>query len=87
MTQWRLNFTAEAEKDLLFLDKKIAKRIAEKLKWFIANFEQVNHLPLAYKWQGFFKLRVSDWRIVYEIDWANKIITTHRIKHRRDVYE
>ena len=34
-----------------------------------------------------FRIRVGDYRVVYDIDDAEKIIKVHRIRHRRDVYK
>lgn len=33
------------------------------------------------------RVRVGDWRIVYIIDDAAKVVSVTRIAHRRDVYE
>jgi mRNA interferase RelE/StbE len=33
------------------------------------------------------RLRVGDWRVVYIIDDAAKLVSITRIAHRRDVYE
>ena len=36
-------------------------------------------------WPGF-RLRVGDYRILYEVDQGNKVIIVYRVAHRRDVY-
>ena len=33
-----------------------------------------------------YRLRIGDYRIVYNIDDKNKTITVFRIRHRKDVY-
>jgi mRNA interferase RelE/StbE len=33
-----------------------------------------------------FRLRVGDYRIIYTVDNHNKVITIHRVRHRKDVY-
>ena len=45
------------------------------------------HLPLHGKYSGLFKLRVGDWRIVYEVKHNEKIITVHKIGHRKEIYK
>jgi mRNA interferase RelE/StbE len=35
---------------------------------------------------GLYRIRVGDWRIVYEIDDAHRIIIIAIVGHRRDVY-
>lgn len=87
MTQWAVNFTSEADNDVSKLGNAIRRRIFEKIKWLSANFEEIQHLPLGYQWQDFFKLRVADWRVVYEIDYRQNEITIHRVEHRSKVYQ
>ena len=43
--------------------------------------------PLRYSLRGHRRLRVGDYRIVYRIDPADKIVIIVAIKHRKDVYE
>jgi len=78
------NFTKEAESDIGSLDIKVRARVLEKIGWLRDNFETVNHLPLGYGWQGFFKLRVGDWQVIYKIH--GRTITILRIGHRREIY-
>ena len=87
MPKWLVIFTKEAEEDLSKLDGAVRQRILEKVVWLCENFSQVSHLPLGYEWQGFFKLRAGDWRIVYEIDYSKNEITAHRIEHRSRIYK
>ena len=69
------------------LDKPIARRITDKLAWFSENVEIVNILPLTGNLSGLCKLKVGDYRIVYEIDHNSRVITVHKIGHRRDIYK
>jgi mRNA interferase RelE/StbE len=87
MSQWKVIFTIEAEDDLDKLDKQIRKRIIEKILWLRDNFDQVIPLPLGGRWQGFFKLRVGDWRIIHEVEDSKKQITIHYIDRRDKVYK
>lgn len=72
MLKWKLSFTPEAEDDLAKLDKEIRKRIIKKLDWLENNFEKITPLPLGGEWQGFFKLRVGGWRVIYEVNYEEK---------------
>ena len=84
---WRVSVTSEAEKDLEHLDTSIRKRVLEKLAWLRNNFDFLIPLPLGGKWRGFFKLRVGDWRIVYEVETKKSLVTVHRIDRRDKVYK
>jgi mRNA interferase RelE/StbE len=72
MPKWILDFTPEAERDFKKLDKSLKKRISEKLDWLLKNFDNLIPSPLSGKWQGFFKLRVGDWRVIYKVEWGKK---------------
>ena len=67
MPKWKLSFTSQAEADLKKLNKTIRKRIIEKLDWLQINFDKIKHLPLGFRWRGFFKLRIGRWRVIYKI--------------------
>ncbi len=87
MPQWKVKFTIEAKEDLDKLDKQIRRRVVEKILWLRDNFDQILPLPLSNKWQGFFKLRVGDWRVIYEIKDSKKQITIHQIDKRDKIYK
>lgn len=80
-------FTSEAENDLTSLNKLIAQRILKKLRWLAENFELITPEPLTGQWLGWFKLRVGDYRVVYQFSRAEERIIVHLIKHRREVYK
>jgi mRNA interferase RelE/StbE len=87
MAQWRVIFTIEAEEDLERLTKQVRERVLRKILWMRDNFDRILPLPLGGKWQGFFKLRVGDWRVIYEIEEEQKQITIHRIGPRDKIYK
>ncbi len=73
MPQWKLSFADKTEQDFAKLSKDTCRRIFEKLDWLCLNFERISPLALTNEWQGFFKLRVGEWRVIYKIDWRIKI--------------
>ena len=87
MTLWHFTITSSAEKSLDKLDRPVRLVVVEKLKWFVANFETLSPSSLHGEWKAFFKLRIGDWRVIYEKDDANKMIVVHSIGHRREVYK
>ena len=34
-----------------------------------------------------YRIRVGTYRVIYEIDDKNKIVTVYKIRHRKDVYK
>ncbi len=87
MSKWRLNFTPEAETDLEKLDKKLQRRIIDKLDWLLVNFDKIVPSALGGSWQGYFKLRVGDWRILYKIDWSKDLVIVYLIDRRDKIYK
>lgn len=84
---FQAELTPNAEDDLARLDKNIAQRVLKKLRWMVENFEVVKHEALTGEWEGIFKLRVSDYRVLYTFDAAQQRIIVHFIRHRREVYK
>lgn len=87
MVVYKLDFSNQGKKHLQALDKITGQRIFDKLKWLIENVGGVEHLQLKGKYSGLYKLKVGGYRVIYEIDHQRKIITVHKIGHRRDIYK
>ncbi len=84
---YQVDFTPGAESDLSRLDAPIAQRVLKRLRWLAENFEAIKPEPLTGQWQGVFKLRVGDYRVLYTFDRAKRKIVVHFIRHRREVYK
>ena len=87
MSEWSVEFTAEADKDLSFLDKPVQKRLIEKVDWLEKNFNNILPTVLTADFRDYFKLRVGDWRVFYQVDWYRNIITIKYIDHRSKAYK
>ena len=84
---WSVIFIKEAVNDLNNLDIQVRKRIIRKISWIEENFDKVTPLALTGEWQGFYKLRVGDWRIIYRTNWNGQKIIIHYIDRRDKVYD
>jgi len=83
---YRIKITAAAQKDLLSL--KNQKKYFDRIKSIIIS---LGHKPrpsgikkLTQK-EGY-RIRVGNYRILYQIDDEDKLIYIFRIRHRSDVY-
>ncbi len=83
---YHVSILDDAEHDLEQLDKTIAKRVTKRIGWLAENLDQIKPESLSGEWARFFKLRVSDYRIIYKIAHDEQLITVYRIRHRREVY-
>ncbi len=84
---YQVEFTSNAEADLARLDVPVAQRVLKKLHWLADNFDAITPEALAGRWQGVFKLRVGDYRVLYTFDRAKGRIIVHFVRHRRQVYK
>mgnify|MGYP000453939056 CR=1 FL=1 len=84
---YNLEWMPEARDDLASLDKPIAQRILNKLRWLAENFEAVTPEPLTGEWKGLFKLRIGSYRALYTINRDEQQLTVHLVRHRRDIYK
>lgn len=87
MVNYSLNFTEGGKDSFESLDKHIRQRVFDKLKWFIQNVDNLTLLPLKSNLSGLYKLRVGDYRIIYEIDLVDRVVTVHKAGHRKEIYK
>jgi mRNA interferase RelE/StbE len=83
---YSVSFESESITDLDNLDQVVRLRILNKIQWLSVNFEQITPLSLTGQWSGFYKLRVGDYRVIYELDIEEQLIIIIRVGHRREVY-
>mgnify|MGYP003486408301 FL=1 len=87
MNKYSVIIQPKAIDELSKIEKRMAKRITSKLIWLSEHVEALNLLHLHGNLADFYKLQVGDYRIIYKIDHTNKVITVHKIGHRRDIYK
>lgn len=82
-----VEYEPEALADLKKLTQKVRERIINKINWLSENFDQITPKPLAADLLGFFKLRIGDYRVIYEFNREERVIFIDRVGHRREVYD
>jgi mRNA interferase RelE/StbE len=83
---YRVRILDVASRELGRLDRLAARRIAERITWLAANLGTIKPEPLGRDLSGLYKLRVGDYRVLYEILHDERTIVIHSAAHRRDVY-
>ena len=86
MSKWKAHFTLGALKQLQGLDKEVRIRLVSKLEWTAEHFDSVSLETLKADFSGFYKLRVGDYRAVYDIDWKTSNIIVVEVGHRSKIY-
>ncbi|BAY31200.1 hypothetical protein NIES2107_30590 [Nostoc carneum NIES-2107] len=81
-----VEYEPEALADLEKLTKAVCERIVNKINWLAENFDQITPQPLTAELSGFYKLRIGDYRVIYEFDSEKKTIFIDRVGHRREIY-
>jgi len=75
----------QAEKDLKNLPIQIFDRVITAIKDLSSNPRPSGCLKLKNLSQDY-RIRVGDYRIIYEIDNKNQIVKVMRVRHRRESY-
>ena len=68
------------------LDRSVGARITKRIRWLAANLGIVQPEALTADLAGLYKLRVGDYRVLYEILHDEQTIVIHFIGNRREVY-
>ena len=84
MELYKINIKKDAEKELKSLHKQDLKRIVEKIQSLASNPRPMGCQKL--KGDEGYRVRQGDFRVVYHISDAEKIVRIIRIGHRREVY-
>lgn len=82
-----LYLSPQAEKDLKKLERPILVRINRAFLLLSKNPYPVNAKPLKDKRLAQFRIRVGDYRILYDMYLKNRTIYILRIGHRKDIYK
>ena len=83
---YRVRLLDVATKELGKLDKLVARRVVERVNWLAENLKNVQHKTLTGEFEGLFKLRIGDYRVIYELIHDEQVIIVHVIGHRREIY-
>lgn len=84
---YRIVVSRSAEKDLKRLSTSIFKRIAVKVDALAENPRPSGSKKLKGTQDELWRVRVGDYRIIYEIGDELKLVDIRRVRHRKDVYD
>ncbi len=82
---YRVLLERAAEKDLKRLSAEIHDRIIAAIQALARNPRPAGCRKLAGS-QNDWRIRVGDYRVVYEIAYEIRIVRINRVRHRREVY-
>ena len=85
MASYKVTFKPSVEKDLRSLPQSSLKRIFKHIDGLKNNpfGRQSKKLSGA---EQLYRVRIGDYRVIYEVDKDNRQIIIQYVRHRRDVY-
>lgn len=85
MGSYKIEFKKSSLKDLKKLDKKVIPLIINKIESLSNNPRSLQSIKLSGVLNSF-RLRIGDYRVVYQINDSEKIVTIFGIGHRKEIY-
>ena len=83
MDQFKIEYNVEAQRDLRKLSPEVARRITQKINRLANGLS--GDVKRLVKFKPDYRLRVGDWRVLFEID--GKTIVIHHVSHRSTAYD
>jgi mRNA interferase RelE/StbE len=85
MPQFAVTFARSARKELQSLPTDIASRILDKIDLLLSDPRPSGSRKLSGP-GSLWRLRIGDYRVIYEIDEKNHTIDVSVVRHRREAY-
>ncbi len=84
---WQVVIASEAQDALAQLSQPVRQRLLKRLKWFINNFDSLQHETLTGEFSHYYKYRIGDYRVLYTFSATDQAITIRLIGHRSNIYK
>ncbi|MDN5358455.1 MAG: mRNA interferase RelE/StbE [Candidatus Diapherotrites archaeon] len=89
---WRVLFHRKAKAVVTKLQERDKHRILDGIKVLVESIQRgtptdLDIKKLKGKWAGFYRLRVGKWRVIFRVDWENRVLLVYNIAKRENVYE
>ena len=83
---YKVAYLDSVEEDLKKLDKSTARKILNRIETYLAQDPKELGKPLKGEFQGYWRYRWGDYRVIYKIAEREILIIVLRISNRKDVY-
>ncbi len=83
---YKVVYLDQVEKDLKALGRQTAQKILSKIERYLAQDPQGLGKPLKGDFEGYWRYRWGDYRVIYRIAHKEILILVLRIAHRKDIY-
>ena len=83
---WVCSLTRTAERELARMPRAMQRRIARSIDELEADPFAGDVRPLQGEWQGFYRKRVGGYRIIFQLDRDERVVTIVAIRPRGGAY-
>jgi mRNA interferase RelE/StbE len=81
---YKVVFHPKAAKEFTSLDRQVQPRILSVIESLAED--PFRHGSIQLKGETARRIRVSDYRVIYEVDAESKVITIYKVRHRSEAY-
>ncbi|MCD6506738.1 type II toxin-antitoxin system RelE/ParE family toxin [Candidatus Poribacteria bacterium] len=85
MDSYEIRWKSSAERDLRNIDPQHVPRIIKAVESLVDNPFPSQHRKLRGSEQDY-RIRVGNYRVIYQVDTKTKIVTIYHVRHRREAY-
>ncbi len=90
--KWKILFHREALKDHHSLPANLKERVNSALRRLVESVSEAKELGLDIKklkgrWEGYYRLRIGNYRVIFKIVWEEHQIRIYRIIKRGAAYK
>ena len=83
---YKVVYLDAVEEDLKKLDKSTVKKILARIETYLAQDPKELGKPLKGDFQGYWRYRWGDYRVIHKVSEREILILVLRISNRKDVY-
>ena len=85
MASYKIQWKHSAEKELRGIDRQLISRILSAIESLAVEPYPTQHRKLQGS-ESSFRIRIGDYRVIYQVDTENKVILIYHVRHRKDIY-
>ncbi len=85
MASYEIQWKHSAEKELRGIDRQFISRILKAVNSLSEDPFPSQHRKLQGS-ESSYRIRIGDYRVIYQTDIENKIIVIYHVRHRKDIY-
>jgi len=86
MASFKIEWKGSSERDIRNIDRQHIHRILNAVEALSENPFPVQFKKLQGS-ESSYRIRIGDYRVIYQVDTQKKIITIYHIRHRKDAYK